>query len=480
MNRVFGICAFALLVALCGCRTTEEVLRDYNGEFRRGVYLRGANETAELADGGGGDELLWHLLAGSAYRLVGDAEQAYRQMEAADHCYGANDTKGVFSRGVSSSWAMMVNDTVFAYDGGGVDRVFTCLYKAIDFLDRGDASQARVDLNRAGQYQRNWLYDRRKEIADAKQRFDSDAQKYANSQRARSSTASGSSSIVSSALSDASLRNQFITNCGFDPMTDGDVEAIASTKSYMNIYALHVEGIFRWLNDDSDRNELRDAASYLPSSAMARRDAAERRARKFPRDQVWVYIEDGMCPERHEWRCDLPLFIIPGARDYLPYVAMAFPTLQTRSAASDYWRVENRTPEMICDVDALVRTEYDIYMKGAVTREITRTVIRAGMEIALGILAEQHKHQDDYWAYKLGQIAVAVWAATCTKADTRSWVALPKRVFATRIDRPESGRLTVSASGETVTIDLPPGNSMVFLRKPGPMAPTVVKKYTAR
>lgn len=480
MKSILGIGVFGVFLALCGCRTTQDVLRDYNGEFQRGVYQRGAKETAELAEGGGGDELLWHLLSGSAYRLSGNPEQAFRHMEAADHCYGANDTKGVFSRGASSSWAMMVNDTVFAYDGGGVDRVFTCLYKAIDFLDQGNPSQARVDLNRAGQYQRNWLFDRRKEIEDARKRFDSDAQRYAKSQSTASSTASGSSAIVSSALSDASLRNQFIQHCGFDPMTDGDVEAIASTKGYMNPYALHVEGVFRWLNGDSDRNELRDAASCLPRSAMAKRDASERRASKVPRDQVWVYIEDGLCPERGEWRCDLPLYFIPGARDYLPYVAMAFPTLQTRAVASDYWRVEDKAPELICDVDSLVRTEYDIYMKGAVTREITRTVIRAGMEIALGILAEKHRKQNDYWAYKLGQVAVAVWAASCTRADTRSWVSLPKRVFAVRIDRPESGRMVVRAAGETVTIELPRGNSMVFLRKPGPTASTIVKKYTAR
>ena len=480
MKRILGIGVVGVLFALCGCRTTEEILRDYNSEFQRGIYQRGASETSELAASGGGDELLWHLLAGSAYRLSGEHEQAFRHMEAADHCYGANDTKGVFSRGASSSWAMMVNDTVFAYDGGGVDRVFTCLYKAIDFLDQNNPSQARIDLNRAGQYQRNWLFDRRKEIEAARKRFDSDAQRYANSQRTTSSTASGSNAIVSSALSDATLRNQFIKNCGFDPTCDGDVEAIASTKGYMNPYELHVEGVFRWLNGDSDRNELRDAASCLPRSSMAKRDASERRANKFPRDQVWVYIEDGLCPERREWRCDLPLFLIPGARDYLPYVAMAFPTLQKRSVASDYWRVEDKTPEIICDVDSLVRTEYDIYMKGAVTREISRTVIRAGMEIALGILAEKHKSQNDYWAYKLGQVAVAVWAASCTRADTRSWVSLPKRVFAARIDRPESGLVTVRAAGETVTISLPRGNSMVFLRKPGSTSPTIVKKYTAK
>lgn len=482
MKRNLGVVITLSLLALCGCRTTEEVMRDYNSEFSRGEYRRGANETAELAAEGGNDALLWHLLAGSAYRLAGDdaREAAFRELEAADLAFGDNDMKGVFARGASSSWAMMVNDTVFDYDGGGLERIFSCLYKAIDFLDRGQPSQARIDLNRAGQYQERWLYDRRKEIEEARKRFDDDARSYVNSQRTKGTSSSSNSALVNSAISDGALRNQFIEHCGFDPMQDGDVEKIASAKAYINPYAMHVEGVFRWLNGDSDRNELRDAAKYLPRSPMAKRDAAERRGGRRPRDQVWVYIEDGLCPERHEWRYNLPLFFVPGARDYLPYMSMAFPTLHPRDVASDYWRVDGQTPETICDVDALVKTEYDIYMKGAVTREITRTVIRAGMEIALGILAEQHKKQDDYWAYKLGQIAVAVWAASCTKADTRSWISLPKRVMAIRISRPPSGVVTISASQETINVELPPGNSMVFLRKPGRFAPTVVKKFTTK
>lgn len=479
------ICA-ALLVGgvLAGCRTTEEVLRDYDAEFTRGVYSRGACETAELAQDCDGDELLWHLLAGSAYRLDGDAQAAFREMEAADRGYGFNDTKGVFSRGATTTWAMMVNDTVFAYDGGGVDRVFTCLYKAIDFLAAGDTANARVDLNRAGQYQRNWLDDRKKEIAAAQKRFDADAESYIRSQRASGQGVRGSSQQAASVLKDDSLRSQFIQNCGFDPASDADFNTLASTKAFVNAYAMHVEGVFRWLNGDSDRGELRDAAAYLPRAQMARRDAAERRAGRFPRDQVWVYIEDGMCPVRGEWRTDLPLWTIPGAGDYLPYVGMAFPTLVKRQAACDHWRVEDNMPEQVCDVDALVKTEYDIYMKGAVTREITRTIIRAGMEVALGILADEcarshdKNKQNQFWIYKIAQIGVAVWAKACTKADTRSWLALPKRVLAVRIDRPASGRITIRANSETVCVELPPGNSMVFIRKPGAFAPSVVKKHT--
>lgn len=476
-----GILAFvATALALAGCRTTEDVIRDYNLDFANGLYERGATETDGLAASGGGDALLWHQLAGSAMRLSGRERDAIAHFDAAERCYADNDTRSVFSRGASSTTAMMVNDTMFAYDGDGVDRVFTCLYKAIDFLSFGNVELARVELNRASQYQRNWLYDMRKEIEDARKRFDADANNYIKSQKAFSSSRSERQNQIDTALSDAQFRDKFIANCGFDPATSGDIEAIASSKAFMNPYALHLTGVFRWLANDSDKNDLRDLAALAPYCTTARRDASECRKGIRPENQVWVFIEDGLCPYRSEWRCDLPLYFIPGANRYLPYVAMAFPTLNYRSNAAENWRVGGNATERLADIDGLVKTEYDIYMRSALTREISRTLIRAGMEIALGILAESHRNQNDYWAYKAAQIGVALWAASCTKADVRSWTALPKRVLVARVDRPASGIISVKAGVETLELPVPPGNTLLFIRKPGPSAPAIVKSFTFR
>jgi len=104
----------------------------------------------------------------------------------------------------------------------------------------------------------------------------------------------------------------------------------------------------------------------------------------------------------------------------------------------------------------------------------------------LGIAADAalRRHEEkgggmgDYWALKAAQIGVATWAATTTAADLRSWTALPKTVKMVRVDRPADGKLVVMAGGQQIQLTVPPGNTMVFIRKPGPLAVPVVKMAT--
>ena len=86
----------------------------------------------------------------------------------------------------------------------------------------------------------------------------------------------------------------------------------------------------------------------------------------------------------------------------------------------------------------------------------------------------------DYWALKAAQLGVATWAATTTAADLRSWTALPKTVKMARVDRPADGRIVVMADDQRIELDVPPGNAMVFIRKPGVTAAPVVKMVAFR
>jgi hypothetical protein len=204
-----------------------------------------------------------------------------------------------------------------------------------------------------------------------------------------------------------------------------------------------------------------------------------------PKNQVWIWVEDGLCPERKEWRLDLPLIFVPYVRNYVLYAGMALPYLEYRSAGADGWSVstESNSAGMseIADVDKLLKLEYDVYMRGALAREITRVIVKAGSQAALGIAAGNTSDWREQLALIASQKAVAIWAASVTAADTRSWTSLPKRVHAVRIDRPADGRIKINAScGLVADVTVPEGNSMVFVSKPGPFAKAVVKTVTYR
>ncbi|MGN0852597.1 MAG: hypothetical protein ACI4Q3_04385 [Kiritimatiellia bacterium] len=484
MAMRFGAMALVVVAAaLAGCRTTKEVLDDYERNISAGNYAAARPEVTELAEKEDDSQLLWRLLAGGAAYLVDDKQGAIRQFDAAEDVFRKNDQASVFSQGGQGALAMMTNDRSFPYDGGGVDRVFTCLYKAVDFMTLGRADEARVELNRAAQYQANWIYDRRRDVEAAARRMDADADAYCHAASAKQGVQSAGdrNQQANAVLSNADFAAQVREKCGYDPATSGNLETLAAAD-YMNAYALHVGGVFRWLNGDSDRNLLRDARTLAAANPAVARDSAEIAQGVRPRDQVWIWVEDGLCPAREEWRLDLPFLLIPGLNNYVLYAGMALPYLRARSQAAVSWRVRAGGAETpfaeLADVDRLVKTEYDVYMRGALTREITRTVVKVGVQAALGAAAAHSMDRNHQLALRLAQLGVAAWAKTSTAADLRSWTSLPKTVKAVRIARPADGLVEVVADNHVYQIAVPLGNTMLFVRQPGPSAPPTVKQVT--
>lgn len=472
----------SLVLAVCvGCRTTEEVLHDYEANATVGNYAALPGEVAALADENDGTRLLWNLMAGSGYYLMADGANARARFDRAEDAFQENDRESVFAKGGRGTLAMMTNDRIFPYDGGGQDRVFTCLYKAIDYMCAGDAAAARTELNRSAQHQENWLWERRKDVDAAQAKMEADASAYADSQKAK--PIGDRNQQVGGVLSDASFVAQVREKCAFDPAASGDLSKLAPAD-YMNAYAEHVCGVFRWLNGDDARGYLKDVAGLVPGNPTAVRDFADMERGVKPADQVWVWVEDGLCPCREEWRLDLPLAFMPYAGRYVLYAGMALPYLRERTWAAVNWSVQagNAATPMaeLSSVDRLVKTEYDVYMRGALVREVTRTVVKVGAQIALGRAADNTSNSNHATCLRLAQAFVAAWAAGTTAADLRSWTALPKSVKAVRVDRPADGRILVVADGQAVPLQLPPGNSMVFVRKPGPQAAPVVKIATFR
>lgn len=471
----WGGVALALALA-AGCRTTEDVLRDYEANAVAGNYAALPGEVQELAAKNDDSRLLWNLLAGSGHYLAGNPQQAAASFDLAEDAMARNDQSSVFAKGGEGALAMMTNDRAFPYDGGGQDRVFTCLYKAIDFMTVGKSDAARTELNRAAQHQENWLWERRKDLEAAQEKMSADAKAYADKQEAKAE--GDSSEKVDGVLADASFCAQVREKCGFDPATSGNLETL-SAKDYMNVYAEHVCGVFRWLEGDDGRNYLKDVATLDAGNAIAARDFAEVDRGVKPSNQVWIWVEDGLCPAREEWRLDLPLLVFPGVNQYVLYAGMALPYLRERAAAASQWSVQAggvSTPmQDLADVDRLVRTEYDVYMRGALTREITRTVVKVGTQVALGAAADHTNDVRHQMALRVAQAGVATWAATTTAADLRSWTALPKSVKVARIDRPADGVVEVVSDGQRCRVQVPAGNTMMFVRKTGAQAMPVVK-----
>ena len=478
---IFSALAAAMMAA-AGCRTNKEILDDYEKAIAVGNYSGPIAEIEEKAESGGVDELMWRLHAGSSRYFTGDRADAIAQFDLAEDVFLRNDATSVFRQGTDVAFAMISNDRVFPYSGGGEDRIFACFYKAVDYASEGRRDAALVELNRAAQHQDNWLWERRKEISDAAEQMGRDAESYADSNR-DANYGDGQAKAresVDSAFADANFSGMVKAKCDFDMAADGNVETLAR-KDWLNRYVQYATGVFRWLGGQDDGvNYLREIAAIDGSNGLVKADLADMSRGAAPSDQVWVFVEDGLCPVREEWRLDLPTFLIPYANRYVLYAGMALPYLRYRGAACASYDVSadgRRVPLVeVQDFDSLLKTEFDVYFRGALVREITRTVVKVGMQAALGAVAENTDDHHTRIAMKASQLVAAGWAASVTQADLRSWTALPKKAYAVRVARPASGRISIAGDGAPVAeVELPPGSSMVFVRKPAPGAAAVVK-----
>lgn len=477
----------AAFVCLVGCRTNKDILNDYEKAMVAGDYASPVAEIEEKADGGGVDELMWRLHAGGSRYLMNDFRAATMQFDKAEDVFLRNDQTSVFKQGADGTFAMLSNDRAFPYSGGGEDRIFTCFYKAVDYARNGQPDAARTELNRAAQHQDNWLWERKKEISEAAERLKQDADAYAKekggSESAGGADSAKSEKAVNDAFANADFSAQIREQCGFDGATDGNVETLAR-KDWLNRYVQHATGVFRLVAGDGDSEAFfRELAEIDPGNALVKSDLALARSGGKPRNCVWVFVEDGLGPVREEWRLDLPLGLIPYLNHFIIYAGMALPYLRYRNAACGSYAIAvgGQTYPLVevQDVDKLMKTEFDVYFRGALAREITRTVVKAGVQVALGVVAENCGDNYTRIALRASQYATAAWAASVTQADLRCWTGLPKKVYAMRVNRPDDGRIVISGAGAPVAeVTLPEGNSLVFVRKASSIAPAVVKVTT--
>ena len=477
----------AALLFLVGCRTNKDILDDYEKALLSGDYSGPVAEIEEKAADGGVDELLWRLHAGGSRYLLNDFQASVAQFDKAEDIFLANDRTGVFRKGADGAFAMLSNDRAFPYSGGGEDRIFTCFYKAVDYARNGQPDAARTELNRAAQHQDNWLWERKKEISEAADRLKQDADAYAKekggSESSGGADASKSEKAVSDAFADADFSAQIREKCGFDSTVDGNVDTMAR-KDWLNRYVQHATGVFRLVAGDGDSEAFfRELAEIDPGNALVKSDLALARSGGKPQNCVWVFVEDGLGPVREEWRLDLPLALIPYLNRYILYAGMALPYLRYRDAAYGSYAIAAGGQTLplveIQNVDNLMKTEFDVYFRSALAREITRTVVKAGVQVALGVTAENCGDSYTKLALRGSQFAAAAWAASVTQADLRIWSGLPKRVLAMRVNRPDDGRIAISGDGAPVAeVTLPAGNSLVFVRKTSSLAPAVVKVAT--
>ncbi|MGA2052600.1 MAG: hypothetical protein ABSH19_04740 [Opitutales bacterium] len=443
--------SFAILGSGCASYTddTQGLRQAWSaGDVQQAAQIA---TTKAQKDQGGTNALLWQLEAGATTRANSQFNDSLLAFSQSENLFDYWDARPDISISGEAA-ATMVNQTILPYRGHAYDKIMASTYQALNYLDLGRYDEARVEINRSYQYQKDAVAANASNIASA--------QAAANKASAASAQNPGSTDTydVNRAESDP----QFQAN-----VSDayGDLDNLKFYAPYVNPFSVYLEGLYFLgrgeTNSDFERarvafkrvRDLIGSNSYIDAD-YALADSLAGGGTLPP--LTYVIFETGQAPIRSEIRIDIPLFIVSRS---VPYVGVAFPKLVYNNEFCPGLTVSgaNTTPlhtTLLCNMDLVIGQDF----KNELPTIIIKTLISAGAKAAAqyGLYAATKNSGD--WAV-VAEIAGVVYQAATNQADLRTWVTLPKEFTYCRLPTPPDRRLVLTAdgSGQSETVDLPPG-----------------------
>lgn len=461
-----------MAVLLSGCSTAKHrdqlalfnsayVTGDYNSALKTVSFKEPKNKPVDAEA-----HLLELLHQAEMYRLTDRNSESVEAYDLAEEGMKNLDTAGLLENTVEGVMAVMVNDSERDYKALMSEAVLVNTYKALAFLASGNNDYARVEFNRANDRTRRAVEFFRKEIAE---------QQAALKNEARSGNRKAS--MVQSSLGSRGFQSAVENRYGSSSTWSVFPEFIVPASTWLHgIYFLaNAEG-----GADYERaaTSLKRVAEMSPQSAVLQADAelatglasGTQTSAALP-SQVWVVYENGLGPVLRESRLDVPLLLLHGNQQVPAYFGIALPEYAERSAIPGSIGVSDASGELvrteqISDMGKVFRTEMKERFPSVLARAVTSAIGKAVLQREA---AEQFG--------PIGQLFATVMTVATTRADLRSWQALPNHWQAARIERPDDGRLTLLGHrGEVLgNLDIPQQPfTLVYVKQPTLQAPATV------
>lgn len=455
-RRAFA--AFACAAAFAsGCQQNlRKTVAAIDSAYSAGEYERAAKraETA-LADNGDDaqDRLVWLLESGRTQQAAGGIDGSISTYDrAVDEVRPYLDSKAEATI-TEALVTTTVNQTMRIYRGTPPERIMLCTLQGANLLQKGDLARARVELNRAADFQQDAVQRHAKDIASAQEQADKEwkqkgwnqsiaanaTQSVRKAQAERTPAPGASAAAPSSATASTPAPAATI-----DPATRG-------YASFANPFTSYLRAVFlvATSSEAGDRQnaraDLRAVQEMMPGHAAAAADIAliDAGTPHGGAAFTWVFFLTGMAPDYREFRLDIPIPV-----GNVNYVSAAFPILRKRGDFVPACAVAGEggaRSELLADVDAMVETDFDSRLPLIVTQEIISSAAKAAATWAASQAA--YNSSSNSTAGILVQIAGIAYQAASTAADLRCWSTMPKQVSVLRVPTPADGRLELVREG---------------------------------
>ena len=362
-----------------------------------------AEALPEVRDSTPGDDtyVLDRLEQGRIAWLASQDAASKQAFAAADSRLAWEDNQAEYrvSQGLAQAGSLLTNDQTMAYRAPDYERTMLHHYLALNYLQRGDAEGALVEVRRANQVQEQALKRRADEVRKAKDESEE-------------------------AEAEGDMRQLMSRGA---PELDRLIGRVKN--GFQNAYTFYFSGVLyeaagdlndAWVDYQRgyqiapDNRSLQDALlrlAVLRGAADEIRETEKKVGRKAPplakdQGQLVVLFEDGLIPARRE--LFLPLPIATSGGDFRTFT-VAIPYYDNRASdtgpltVSVGKRVE-QTSELV-RLEALAAKDLQERLPGMLTRQALRLVAKEGGDV--------------------GNILVGIFNTLSERADTRSWLTLP-------------------------------------------------------
>ncbi len=414
-----GLLLAGLLLGGCASRW-QDLFVSYSDQMvplRNQLLLGHAAEALpKVRESTPGDDtyVLDQLERGRIAWLAGQDAISKQGFAAADSRLAWEDNQAQYrlSQGLAQAGSLLTNDQTMAYRAPDYERTMLHHYLALNYLQRGDAEGALVEVRRANQVQERALKARADEVRKAKE----------ESEEAEADTAT-----------EGEMRQLMSRGAPELDRLIGQVK-----NGFQNAYTFYFSGVLyeaagdlndAWVDYQRgyqiapDNQSLQDALlrlARLRGSVDELRETEKRVGRKAPplaRDQgqLVVLFEDGLIPARRE--IFLPLPISTSSGDFRTFT-VAVPYYDNRASDTGPLTVSagkqaGRTSSLV-RLEALAAKDLQERLPGMLTRQALRLVAK-----------EQLRRSAAKEGGDVGNILVGIFNTLSERADTRSWLTLP-------------------------------------------------------
>lgn len=417
------------LFAAGGCQSEyRSAAKAVQGELARGNIPAAAERAKATFKGGGNerDEVVRALDAGTTLLLAGRAAESAEAFDAAYvkvRPFLDQEAETTIS---GNAAAVAVNQTMMVYKATPVERTLLNTFGAAAKLAQGDAAGARVEFNRANDWQR-----------DAKER-------YARAMKRRQEKVSKEAGEKGVDVRNA-MRSDRLSS-----LTQGleDAQATAAFQSPFTSYlrATFLMGTSRETGDVGNaRTDLRLTWELTGEST---RRIIERDIESIDRQRVepttWVFVMSGLAPHREEVRIDVPIPV-----GEVNYVSAAFPKLESHEGNETEYAVtaggSTEPAALLMDVEQSVKAEFKEELPTIIAEELLSSAVKAAATYGASNIMRGRDSRGNDWANLAIRIGGIIYQASTTAADLRSWRALPRRIMVARVPTPADGVVTLRA-----------------------------------